>query len=354
MNIPVVNSYTNWGKLEEVWLGDVYPTSWYDHLSPEVRDCFYEITEKTKEDLSIIQLKLEEFGITVIRPQYNNIDDFIDIRGFLKKPEITPRDNYLVYGNTLLGWINDRSPWNHALSQYRANSRCTVDYPPALNALGFICGANTVRAGKDLYLDIFYSDKNASKYEKVQEFHSKITKLWPNSRIHLLNNGGHVDACFAVAKPEVLITSKYFKDYGQTFPGWHTLNITEPEFFDHRHAAFRTGPIANGKWYWDGMADKYAFQQHIIKHALKWIGDYTETFFEVNCLVVDEKNILMLGTNDKVAEKLQQYGMTVHWLPFRTRTFWDGGLHCLTLDIRRQDSAIDLFPDRTQQYYFYD
>ena len=73
----MVNSHDSWSKLQEVWLGDVYPASWYDHLAPEVRDCFHEITEKTKQDLEKIQKKLESFGVKVRRPIYNNIDDFL-------------------------------------------------------------------------------------------------------------------------------------------------------------------------------------------------------------------------------------------------------------------------------------
>jgi hypothetical protein len=33
-------------------------------------------------------------------------------------------------------------------------------------------------------------------------------------------------------------------------------------------------------------------------------------------------------------------------VPFRTRTFWDGGIHCITLDIRRKTTMQDYFPDR--------
>lgn len=352
MSLPIINSHTNWGQLEEVWLGDVYPASWYDHLPSEVRDCFYEITEKTQQDLSVIQRKLEEFGVHVVRPEYHNIEQFMDPRGYLRKPEITPRDNYLVYQNSLLGCVNDQSPWKSALNRYRRDPRCRIDYPPAFDHLGWMCGANTVRAGQDLYLDIKNNSNNSTDEQKHQEFVDKVVPLWPNSRIHLLDNGGHVDACFAVARPGVLITSKYFDDYDRTFPGWHQLNVTKPEFFDQQFAAFRAGPQGNGKWYMQGMTNRLAFQDHVIQHALDWIGDYTETFFEVNCLVVDEKNILMLGQNNKVAAELERHGITVHWLPFRTRTFWDGGLHCLTLDIRRRDSAVDLFPERGSQKIF--
>jgi hypothetical protein len=352
MSLPVINSHTNWGQLEEVWLGDVYPASWYDHLSPEVRDCFYEITEKTQQDLAAIQLKLEQLGVHVVRPEYHSIEQFMTPCGYLRKPEITPRDNYVVYQNSLLGRVNDQSPWKSALDRYRQDSRCHIDYPPAFDHLGVMCGANTVRAGQDLYLDIKHNGNNSTDEQKHQEFANKVAPLWPNSRIHLLDNGGHVDGCFAVARPGVLITSKYFDDYDRTFPGWHRININKPEFLTQKSSAFRTGPKNNGKWYMQGMAGRLAFQDHVIQHALDWVGDYTETFFEVNCLVVNENNILMLGRNNKVARELERHGITVHWLPFRTRTFWDGGLHCLTLDIRRQDSAVDLFPEREPQRMF--
>jgi hypothetical protein len=356
MSLPVINSHTNWGQLEEVWLGDVYPVSWYDHLLSEVRDCFYEITEKTQQDLGVIQRKLEELGVHVVRPEYHNIEQFVDPRGYLRKPEITPRDHYLVYQNKLLGYAlgwTSLSPWKTALDRYRQDPRCHIDYPPTFEHLGWMCGANTVRVGRDLYLDIIHGhNENSSMQQKHQEFLAKVAPLWPDSRIHLLDNGGHVDGCFAVAKPGVLITSRYFDDYDRTFPDWHRLNVTKPEFFDRRYAAFRTGPKHNGKWHMQGMADRLTFQDHVIQHALDWVGDYTETFFEVNCLVVNENNIFMLGENEKIARELERHGITVHWMPFRTRTFWDGGLHCLTLDIRRQDSAVDLFPERGSQQVF--
>ena len=62
---------------------------------------------------------------------------------------------------------------------------------------------------------------------------------------------------------------------------------------------------------------------------------------------------MMMGHNSGVFEELQRNGITVHSVPFRTRTFWDGGVHCITLDIRRDDSPVDLFPERTEKLYTY-
>jgi hypothetical protein len=348
--MPRVNSYTNWGRLEEVWLGDCYPAHFYNHLESEVRDVFYEITQKTQEDLAVIQRKLEDFGVVVQRPRYGNIDQFLTPNDQLIKPEICPRDYYLVAGNKLIG-SDYFNMWRHALDQYRADPESSVLKSLSVNHLGHVCGANTVRAGRDIYLDLFHCyNQQSTLDQRMDEYQRRVAPYFQDYRVHLLFNGGHVDGCFAVAKPGVLITSQYFKDYDHTFPNWKHINVTAPEFDTHQTPK---GLGYNGKWWNTTASPSRAFNDHIIKHALDWVGNYTETYFEVNCLVIDEKNILMLGENEKVFRELEQHGITAHSLPFRTRTFWDGGLHCLTLDIRRQDSMIDLFPDRDQPVYLY-
>jgi hypothetical protein len=34
------------------------------------------------------------------------------------------------------------------------------------------------------------------------------------------------------------------------------------------------------------------------------------------------------------------------YVPWRHRYFWDGGLHCITLDLYREGTQQDYFPDR--------
>lgn len=359
--MPVTNVHTKWGKLEEVWLGDVYPTHFYDNLESDVRDVFYDITEKTKEDLNIIQRKLEEFGVVVQRPQYNNFNDFLNSDGQLRKPCITPRDYFLVHDNKFFGSgdskniFGGRIEWDHVLSEYEKDSQFQFVNTDLINT-GFcvINGANTVLAGRDFYIDCYYSIHGSDQNNQhLAKFSDKILPYFENYRVHLTGNGGHVDACFAAIKPGVLLTSSHFKDYERTFPGWAHINILKPEFGSKK---FRNpnSPQGNGNWFTpsDANYNNARFNDHIIKFAKDWVGDFTETYFEVNCLVIDEKNVLILGENEKVFKKLQEHGITAHSMPFRTRTFWDGGLHCITLDIRRQDSAIDLFPERGNQKLF--
>ena len=356
--MSLLNVHTAWGRLQEVWLGDVYPASWYDHLDSETRDCFHKITEITKQDLSVIERKLQEFGVIVRRPEYNRIDDYLGTSAAtpdeLIKPMITPRDYFLVAGNRFYGAEKSwKTSWKNVLAEYASNPANymvpTVDTP----VLNRINSANTVQCGRDIYIDHNLDYNGGSKEELINSFKDHCTDYFADYRTHMLFNGGHIDGCFSILKPGVLLTSSYFADYERTFPGWKLINISTPEFLHHKNAGFRQGPQGTqGKWWMPGMEQEHAFNEYVLKHARDWIGDYTETYFEVNCLVIDEKNVLTVGENEAVFRALEKLGITAHPMPFRTRTFWDGGLHCITLDIRRQDTTVDLFPERGNQSLF--
>jgi N-dimethylarginine dimethylaminohydrolase len=346
--LPMINSNDSWTQLEEVWLGDVYPHEFYAHLEPQVRDVFYRITDMTREDLLIIENRLRDFGVEVRRPIYTRIEDHIDANGHLNKPEINPRDYYVVVGNDLVvpEWVRSARQdgywcWNHAVIDYESDPGSRLQYhniPLQIN------GANCVRVGKDLFLDCVFETKNRSQHNLKQTFHEHVVPFFADRRCHYLDNGGHVDGCFAILRPELILANHYFEDYDTTFPGWQTLLRSTPEFATDRR---RQGPLGNLKWWLPEGLNNRAFNDHVIKHAMDWIGDYTETFFEVNCLVINPENVMMLGHNQNLFDHLASLGITAHSMPFRCRTFWDGGLHCLTLDIRRQGGVVDYFGDKT-------
>jgi glycine amidinotransferase len=327
MNLPIINSHNSWSRLEEVWLGDVYPAHWYDHLDSQVRDIFYKLTEITQEDLNSIQKLLESFDITVQRPQYDNIDNFL-INDNLIKPQICPRDTYLVVGNRLLIPKNDSPAWQHTYARYRTDPRCSV----SVGASSVINGANVVRAGRDIIID-------------RDGFDFVVDNNWQEYRVTMVNNGGHMDGCFAVLKPGLILANHYFDDYERTFPGWEIIMLDDPTY----NAAPSTGyqqpyPVYNGKFWDTTVGTNRMFNEHVIQHAFDWVGCYTETYFELNCLVIDEQNVVMLAENEQLARKLDDHGISVHWVPFRARSFWDGAMHCLTVDIRRRSSIEDFFP----------
>lgn len=331
MTLPRINSHNSWSQLEEVWLGDVYPVSWYEHLDPEVRDIFQQITEITQQDLAQIQRTLEGLGVTVQRPRYSSIDHYVDAAGMLRKPDICPRDVFVVIDNRL--FVPQWWPpcWDHVLDQYRQDPASTVvpNFSPKLQ----FNGANVVRTGRDLLLDMYYHKTKGWNYSNEL----------PEYRVHLVDNGGHLDACFATLRPGLILANNYFEDYDHYYPGWELIRLNEPSYWSK---STPDRPPSNGKFYDTTVGTNQAFNDHVIQHAQDWVGQYTETYFELNCLVINESTVVMLGENEAVFKDLERRGITVHWVPMRTRPFWDSGVHCMTVDIRRQSTLEDYFPDR--------
>jgi N-dimethylarginine dimethylaminohydrolase len=350
----IINSYTHWDPLEEVWLGDVYPASWYDHLEPAVRDVFQQITENTKQDLNIIQRTLESLGVIVRRPTYKSIDDWTnpDLQ-HLNKPVITPRDYFITLGNKLyVQSMKESLAFADVIDHYKIKEPNNVNPVLTYGSHGHFhaSGSDIVRVGRDIYIDIRHNRESGAHLTLANFFTSVWSKM-EQYRITILDNGGHLDGCFAPIRPGLLLTTDHFTDYDKTFPGWDQIKVW---LFQTKNRP-QNHPLHNGKWHLpDGIIQSKEFNQHIIDHAMTWVGDYTETYFDVNTLVVDENNILMLDGNEPLADLLaQKYNINVHWVPFRTRTFWDGGCHCLTLDIRRRGGMQDYFPDRNDYSMIY-
>lgn len=339
----MIKSWDGFTRLREVWLGDVYPAHFYDHLESEVRDTFRTITEWTKEDLGVIENKLKSFGIIVRRPCYDSPKEAYMQKGVLVKPAITPRDHFLVNGDQLIGFLEymrPDDPWKPVIDIYREAGANLVHN----NTPFHLSGAMTVRLGRDFYLDCVYinKEKNYSPEHSRSLFEQHIAPMFPNQRCHYIDNGGHVDSCFALLKPGALLATRYFDSYDEYFPGWQRITLSEPEF--HRFEKRKPRDprfLCNGNWWLPGKVLPYGFNEYVIKYAQDWIGYPQETFFEVNCLVIDPQNVMVLGSNQEAFRRLKALGFTVHEIPFRCRTFWDGGLHCLTLDIRRDGELKD-------------
>ena len=307
----------------------MYPVAWYEHLEPQVRDVFQQLTEITQQDLNTIQRTIESHDVVVRRPQFTTIDLHLQ-NNVLQKPPIVPRDEHVVIGNTLYQLPTAGSCWDWIIDQYAQDPRCRRLTSPHQ----FVHGANVVRVGRDIVVD-------------TDVFDIEYSNWWPEYRVQVEHNGGHMDGCFAILKPGLILANHYFDGYERTFPGWEIIYLDNPTYGAAPAIGYQQPyPVYNGKFYDTTVGTNRMFNDHIVVHAQDWVGNYTETYFELNCLSIDESNVIMLAENEQLAETLQRHGITVHWVPFRARSFWDGAMHCLTVDIRRQSTIEDFFPER--------
>ena len=329
----MINSNFGFTPLKEVWLGDCYPESFYDHLPNELADPFRQITEWTKEDIGLLQKFLESRGIVVRRPVFGSIDDYVNHDDILAKPPICPRDNYLVLGSTLyrINQVTKKDPWQHIMDQYQQQG-FDVQYPKDL-PINCVAPPSLVRMGQDLYLD---THTHLPVWGHLCEWMVNTSK---NYRVNICLTYGHSDGVFCPLAPGLIATSHYKTDYGQSFPGWEVFKI--PRKLNNFKRTGSTWLLDNSK-----INNNRAFSQHIINQAADWVGNFQETVYEVNMLVLDEKNVVAMKEYPPLTEWLKNHGITVHYFDFRCRNFWDGGWHCLSLDIHREDSKTDLFPDR--------
>jgi N-dimethylarginine dimethylaminohydrolase len=335
----MINSNFGFTPLKEVWIGDCYPSSWYDHLSNEIADPFRQITEWTKEDTEKLQKFLESRGIVVRRPKFESIDDHVDNYDNLIKPPVTPRDHYVVLDKTLYSLHNNlkKDPWRHSLDLY-SSAGFDVQYP-VNQPINCLCPPALVRMGQDLFID---KDTHPHVWGFICQW---MIETSTNYRVNICQTSGHSDGVFCPVAPGTIVSSHYKSDYSQSFPGWEVFQIPK-QITDYDHAYKR----GSAEWHTPSTTinQNKTFSDYIFKNANSWVGNFKETVYEVNMLVIDEHNVIAMQEYPPLTEWLYKRGINVHCFDLRTRTFWDGGWHCFTLDINRDDSKTNLFSSDLQ------
>jgi hypothetical protein len=207
--------------------------------------------------------------------------------------------------------------------------------PPGIN------GAMVSRIGKDLYFGTEYYS-HALDYFFPLHF---LDKIFSETRNHIVNTGGHSDGTYCPVTEGLIVSLKDVPTYADTFPGWEVIYLPNQSWCQVK-PFLDLKTINGGKWWIPG----FEYDQSVIDTVESWLNHWTgyveETVFDVNMLIIDPKNIMVFNYNAQVFEAFERYGITAHIVPFRHRYFWDGGIHCVTLDLDRQGEMQDYFPGR--------
>jgi len=195
--------------------------------------------------------------------------------------------------------------------------------------------ATTVRIGKDIYCN----NANATK-----ECLSK-PEIFEKYRMHYLNSNDHLDGVFCPVVPGLIISLNDISTYKDTFPDWEVVYLPD-QSWDKIQPFMELKNKNRGKWWIPGEEYNDDVIETVDTWMSKWVGYVEETVFDVNMLVINEKNVIVNNYNKQVFNALERYGVTPHICNFRHRYFWDGGLHCNTSDLDREGSMKDYFPER--------
>lgn len=342
-----INSNTEWGTLKEVILGraefaqiptvkrhDIHSVDYANYDStlglPHGR---YpgKIVEETVEDLEIFQKQLENIGIKVHRPEFQ---DFAKLHGTGHWSSdgyyaYCPRDSTLVIGDTLIEtpmplraryfenfmyrkifkeYFNNGSRWISApkgellddLYDRTDLSKPTLtEYEPAFDA------ANVIKCGKD----IFYLVSNSGNRMGAKWLQSTLGDKYT---VHVMDNiyaYVHVDTTILpLAAGTVLLNPARVNE----------TNL--PKYFKSWKKIWADEPIATP--YVENWAP-----------ASPWLG--------MNVLSLSSTLVAVESRQSALIKQLEQNGFDVMPVQMRHCRTLSGGPHCVTLDTVRDDRYDD-------------
>ena len=337
-----VNSYTSWQPLEEVVVGRAYTPDYFDFIEdPQVRSQLQQILAETNEDLDNLQKTCEQYGAIVQRPDLPNKDEFQtwQTQGEgAPLPPLTPRDWQISLGEKLLRILpvdELDTVCNNYGDQVINPHKNGFDENCILNGASASC---IVRVGRD----IFFDNSDYLKPEQSRWIQENVCNT-QDYRFHEAITDGHGDAVFAILKPGVLLSSKWDDqlDLAEDFPGWDVCKIWDSSIW----AAMEIGKFKeenfNGAWYVQGQTPTPQFTNFVDTYLNKWVGFVSDTVFDVNCLVLDEENVIFSAYNKQVFDYCEKHKINPIISELRHSYFWDGGVSCCTQDIRRRGGLED-------------
>ena len=359
----MINSWTGFQPLKEVWLGGPWPSGWEEVIFTDTKDQenLRNITNVTKEQLNTFQRIMEDDGILVRRPcmpgpmevfdnwqtykdyfedmfglhvaSTGNFEKFKKELGYYFKredrkkhhlPEMNPRDNFIVYGQTLfvlLSYNKAMAWWGNTLHEYILNGY-DVRFINTEHWMGLV-PPSVVRLGKKVIIEeAVHETPQLVKLSGPDTF-AKALSIQYNTDIHRSGyvDGRHSDGQFAVLRPGTALTSKSRTNlYKDTFPNWNFIQH-KPEFDSLTQDEL----------------NEIETLRFVNKQIENWTGNISESFFDVNVLVRDEEHVYVSNKPPK------PLGSDYTVIPWKYRWFWDGGLHCITLDIHREGNQENYF-----------
>jgi hypothetical protein len=386
-----VNSWDEFQPLEAVVVGSIYDTSFFDGVkNTKVADVLKRIVDETAEDIEYFKNQLRSHNIQVYQASptelgyHSSILDYVDVNGKMGygsnhpeyvKDSLIPtsplqvRDDSVVMGNKILvtdktfevdGYVKKFKEWfgeeQLDLSVYNGNYRfrqteeCLERYIKDRNLgetladfteeqrqqlieentlMGF-CSPNLTRIGKKCLVDL-------NQTPTLIDF---LKETYPQFSYEALNLGGHNDSIFSVLKPGLVISGPWFKGSEGAFKDWEIIYFNDTRWDDVREWLDLRSKN-KGKWWVPGEEQNDQFTHFVESFLPDWTGFVEETIFDINSLVIDEKNVVINSNSPNLIKLLDSKGINPIVCPLRHRFFWDGGWHCLTLDVRRSGGQND-------------
>lgn len=344
---PRPNVWAQWQPLRLLAVGKSYDPDYYEPITnTQVKDALQKIAYETEQDFQQLIRLVGSFGVEIIRPHigYSNIEiDLAKCNGgsysAIPKPPMTPRDNALVLGNQLLITSTSCDAYNSMLYNHIDNDSIVNPWSKIRHSPSGILGPNqqffapsVTRVGDRIFVD-------NQDHPWLCEY---FAKNFPKFKIVEVTVGGHNDGVFSPIAPGCLLSVAGYDIYKNTFPNWDVCFLPNQSWalvkdwdkIKHKN---------DGRWWLQDQDIDNDLIEFVETWLKDWVGYVEETVFDVNCLVIDRHHVIFSNYNQQVWDFCKKHQIQAIESPFRHRFFWDGGLHCVTLDLIRDGECEDYF-----------
>ncbi|WP_417884476.1 hypothetical protein [Vibrio rumoiensis] len=341
----LINSYNDWGKLEEIILGssknltlpdiDVSVRHFFDLPESFAQESQAEsVIEKVKtemeEDFSDLTKLLERYGVKVRRPEAIELAEKCTTPFWQSQQShaLMPRDCMLILGDTLIeapmpsrSRFFESQSFRNITMQYQLKGEKLISAPkPTLTDDNYLWdgkvpylaeneplfdAANLLRCGKDIFYNVSNSGNRAGMEWLENVFGDKFN-------FHVMSVcSDHVGTTIQLLKPGLVLINGgriSVKNLPKELRDWDVITFKDPADIGYEF-----------DW----------------PRASEWIS--------MNVLSIDEKTVIVEESQKVLADQLSKKGIEVELCRFRHGRTVGGGFHCCSLDVRRQGSLESYF-----------
>jgi N-dimethylarginine dimethylaminohydrolase len=355
-----VKIYSEFQPLEEMIVGRTFDASAYAPIQDlELRETLQKIAWETEEDLQTLCETLQQHGVIIKRPKilFDLLKEqdgttkmkMIDMgywKTGLPTPPLWPRDLSLIAGNKILStyarvparWVESQHFYDIFYDYFLEGADWRALPPPLLkmNATSYadyekdtmlFHAACFLKCGRDIFHTL-----PANRMEGGRGTEAALRwikqQLGDQFRFHEVQRIGHLDGKIALIKPGLLMSWIPREELPPILQKWDIIFLE------------KKGEIPAD---YHAMRGKILQKEYVNRYITEWMGNIEETYFDVNVISINENLVLLNGENSRLEKQLNSHGVKCINISFRHRFFWDGGLHCVTLDTRRQGNCEDYF-----------
>lgn len=349
--------YTEFDKLEEVIVGDCYDPGDLDNFLQDGSVAgFNQILEETKEDFEKLSDFLKQGGVKVHRPNVLKYKDNIEMSSFdvrIPMSPIVPRDTYIVRGKTVYQTYT-------SMTDRYFDSLAYYDIFNQLFDQGYNWISQPLPILQNLYeTEKWYFDKTIYK-KKLSDsmlWHT-ATMFQAGDAVIYNHNGPGTDSGIKWMQRNMPDT-RFVKNNKTVFQGFGHI--------DHGFILIDDNTVihAGMQWVPECLRDKKLIDiseylpqinmrrfendyysaggrynvEWIDKYLDNWKGYSQEVCFDLNVLILDSHNIIWQRELPELFKMLDKMGISSYVSPTRHSLYWEGGVHCATLDIKRSGSS---------------